>query len=260
MSTEPSRQEDAVPGAGLSVPWDEPALEGRSAHEILAWAAVRYPRITFATGFGPEGCVLLDIIGRHHLPIDLFTLDTGVLFQETHDLWRRLEERYGFTIRAVRPGLTALDRAVLPRNLWESDPDRCCELRKVAPLREELSGFDAWITAVRRDQTADRADAQVLERDRRFGLVKVNPLVAWTSEQVWAYLREHDVPVNVLHAKGYPSIGCLPCTTPVGPGEDPRAGRWRGLAKKECGLHARSGRAVRQPLTLLSVSQENRDA
>jgi phosphoadenylyl-sulfate reductase (thioredoxin) len=234
-------------------------LEGRHPAEILAWAAARFPRITFATGFGPEGCVLLDLIGRHSLPIDLFTLDTGVLFQETHDLWRRLEGLYGFTIRAVRPGLTALDRALLPRNLWESDPDRCCDLRKVQPLREALSGFEAWITAVRRDQTADRADAQVLERDRRFGLVKVNPLVGWTSGQVWDYLRAHDVPVSPLHAKGYPSIGCLPCTTAVAPGEDPRAGRWRGRAKQECGLHSRPGRAARAPLTLVSSTQENRN-
>jgi phosphoadenylyl-sulfate reductase (thioredoxin) len=238
---------------------DAPEQEGRAPEEILAWAAARFPRLTFATGFGPEGCVLLDIIGRHALPIDLFTLDTGLLFQETHDLWRRLEERYGFTIRAVRPGLTAGQRSLLPPNLWESDPDRCCELRKVAPLRDALSGFDAWITAVRRDQTADRADAQVLERDRRFGLFKVNPLVTWTSAQVWEYLRAHDVPVSPLHAKGYPSIGCLPCTTAVAPGEDPRAGRWRGREKKECGLHARPGRPVHAPLTLVHTTQENRN-
>jgi phosphoadenylyl-sulfate reductase (thioredoxin) len=239
---------------------DARALEGRSPREILAWAAVHYPRITFATGFGPEGCVLLDLIGRHAIPIDLFTLDTGLLFQETHDLWRRLEERYGFTIRAVRPGLTAHDRSLLPRNLWESAPDRCCDLRKVQPLREALSGFEAWVSAVRRDQTADRADAQVLEHDRRFGLVKVNPLVTWTSEQVWDYLRVHDVPVNVLHARGYPSIGCLPCTTPVAAGEDPRAGRWRGLAKKECGLHSRPGRPAHgAPVPAPSI-QENRNA
>jgi phosphoadenosine phosphosulfate reductase len=126
--------------------------------------------------------------------------------------------------------------------LWEREPDRCCALRKIEPLQQALAGFDAWITAIRRDQTADRADAAVLEQDRRFGLAKVNPLVAWTSADVAAYVRENDVPVSPLHQQGYPSIGCLPCTSRVLPGEDPRAGRWRGRVKTECGLHARGAR------------------
>src|SRR5262245_16072691 len=130
------------------------------------------PRITFATGFGAEGCVLIDVIGTHKLPIDIFTLDTGVLFPETYELWKRLESHYGITIRSVAPVQT-IDR------LWERDPDRCCDLRKVQPLRRELAGFTAWITAIRRDQTPERANAQVIENDPKFGLVKINPLVAW---------------------------------------------------------------------------------
>jgi len=215
-------------------------LEGQSAVEILRWASQRFGnKLTFATGFGAEGCVIIDLIARHDLPIDLFTLDTGLLFPETYALWRQLEDRYGVTIRAVRPDHSVEQQADEhgPR-LWERDPDRCCELRKVVPLRNALAGFDAWITAIRRDQTPERAHARVVEHDRKFGLIKVNPLVAWTHDDVWGHLYAHDVPYNPLHDRGYPSIGCVHCTSPVKPGEDARAGRWRGTEKTECGLHA----------------------
>jgi phosphoadenosine phosphosulfate reductase len=220
-------------------------LEGHSPEDILAFAAARYPRIAFATGFGPEGCVLLDVIARHELPIDVLTLDTGLLFPETYALWRDLEARYRLRIQGVRPALGIEAQAAVhgPR-LWERDPDRCCTVRKVEPLRAALAGRDAWVSAIRREQTADRARAAVLEHDSRFGLVKVNPLVGWTHEQVWAYLRENRVPVNPLHDRGYPSIGCRTCTAPVQPGENPRAGRWRQRDKTECGLH------LRRPLPL----------
>ena len=207
-----------------------------NALETLQWAANEFPgKLTFATGFGAEGCVIIDLIGRNKLPVDLFTLDTGVLFPETYELWRRLEVRYGVTIRAVRPELGADDH-----ELWTRDPDRCCDRRKVQPLRNALVGWDAWITAIRRDQTPERANAQPVETDKKFGLVKVNPLVAWTHDEVWAHLYAHDVPFNPLHQQGYPSIGCKPCTSAVVPGENLRAGRWRGSTKKECGLHAPS--------------------
>lgn len=211
-----------------------------SALEILQWGASTFgSRLTFATGFGAEGCVIIDLVGRNALPIDLFTLDTGVLFPETYELWRRLEAKYGVTIRAVRPALTIDEQAAQHGPaLWERDPDRCCDLRKVKPLKQALHGFEAWITAIRREQTAERANAQIVEHDRKFGLVKINPLVAWTHDEVWAHLYAHDVPFNPLHEKGYPSIGCQPCTSAVVPGENLRAGRWRGSAKKECGLHA----------------------
>ena len=216
-------------------------LEGHSAEDILGWAADRFaPRLTFATGFGMEGCVIIDLIGRASLPVDLFTLDTGLLFAESYEVWKRLEERYGRTIRAVRPEYSVEDQARLDGpELWGRDPDRCCDLRKMQPLRATLASFDAWISAIRRDQTPERADAPVVAWDGRFGLVKVNPLVSWTFDDVRAYVRRYDVPYNALHDQGYPSIGCWPCTTPVAPGEDPRAGRWRGREKKECGLHIR---------------------
>lgn len=214
-------------------------LEGQPAVDILRWASRAYgPKLTFAAALGAECCVVIDLIARNALPIDVFTLDTGVLFPETYALWRRLEERYGITIRAVRPAQSLDEQAAAHGDaLWERDPDRCCSLRKVAPLAQTLAGFDAWITAIRREQTPERANAQVVEADKKFGLVKVNPLAAWTHDDVWGHLYANDVPYNPLHERGYPSIGCATCTSPVAPGEDPRSGRWRGAAKKECGLH-----------------------
>jgi len=224
-------------------------LAGRPPAEVLAWAARRFPgRVVFATGFGAEGCVLIDVIARHQLPIDLVTVDTGLLFDETYELWRRLEERYGVVIQAVRPEQTVHQQAQAHGDrLWERDPDRCCALRKLSPLKALLAGREAWVTAIRREQTQLRAQATVIEVEPLHGLVKVNPLLGWTSAQVAAHVRAHDVPVNPLHERGYPSIGCAPCTSPVAPGEDPRAGRWRGREKTECGLHARRPTAPSQP-------------
>jgi thioredoxin-dependent adenylylsulfate APS reductase len=218
-------------------------LEGEPPLEILRWASAHIPRLTFATGFGAEGCVIIDLIGRHALPIDIFTLDTGLLFPETYALWKQLEAKYGITIRAVRPDETVEQQAITHgAALWEREPDRCCDLRKVQPLTRALAGFAAWVTAIRRDQTPERANAQVVEPDRKFGLIKINPLVAWTHDDVWGHLYANDVPTNALHEQGYPSIGCQPCTSPVVPGENLRAGRWRGSAKKECGLHVKESK------------------
>ena len=221
------------------------ALEGASALEILRWASAELPRVggaglAFATGFGAEGCAIIDLIGRHQLPIDIFTLDTGLLFPETYALWRQLEGKYGITIRGVTPEQTVEQQAIAHGDaLWSREPDRCCDLRKVQPLTRALRGFAAWVTAIRRDQTPERASAQVVETDRKFGLIKINPLVAWTHDDVWGHLYANDVPYNALHDRGYPSIGCQPCTSPVVPGENLRAGRWRGTAKNECGLHVK---------------------
>ena len=218
--------------------------------DALRLAAERFaPRLVMATGFGMEGCVLTDLIGRNKLPVDIFTLDTGLFFEETYTLWKTLERRYDLTIRGVRPALTVGEQAVrFGDAFWERDPDRCCEMRKVQPLRAALAGADAWITALRRDQTPDRANASMLEHDQKFGLVKINPLVEWTAQDVRDYVREHDVPFNPLHEQGYPSIGCAPCTSPVQAGESPRAGRWRGKGKTECGIHNRSSQIVLLPV------------
>lgn len=215
------------------------SLEGRPPEEILAAAAVRFPgRIALACSFGAEDCLLVDVIARARLPIELFTLDTGYLFPETYALWRQLEQRYGVAIRPVTsdPATTAPVVLGAPPP-WEQDPDACCDARKVRPLRKELSRHLAWVTGIRRDQTPDRADARVVEWDSRFGLAKVNPLAALTAADVAEHVRRLEIPTNPLHGQGYSSIGCAPCTSPVAAGEDPRAGRWRGRAKTECGLH-----------------------
>jgi phosphoadenosine phosphosulfate reductase len=213
-------------------------LEGSSAEAILAWVAGAGGRASFSTGLGVEGCAIVHMIASANLPIRVFTLDTGVLFPETYALWQRLEQRYGITIHAVRPDQSVEAQAVsFGPALWERDPDRCCGLRKIAPLKRELDGVDFWIAAIRRDQTPERATAPVVERDARYDLYKVNPLVRWTSKDVWRFVHANDVPYNPLHDQGYPSIGCQPCTSAVADGENPRAGRWRGREKRECGLH-----------------------
>lgn len=223
-------------GGPADLPALAASLEGRPPAEILAAAAARHPgRLALACSFGAEDCLLVDVIARAGLRIDVFTLDTGYLFPETYALWRELESRYGLTIRAERTALPAPDPAAPPP--WETDPDACCDARKVVPLRTALSRLGGWVTGIRRDQTPERASARVIEWDVRFGLEKVNPLAAWTSQQVQEQLSRGGVPVNPLHAQGYLSIGCAPCTSLVKPGEDPRAGRWRGSEKKECGLH-----------------------
>jgi phosphoadenosine phosphosulfate reductase len=238
-----------------SATWNELGVraEAWGAERTLRWAEATFaPRLTLATGFGAEGCVLIDLAARMGLNVDIFTLDTGVLFPETYDLWKRLEERYGITIKAVRPAQTLEEQArSYGDRLWEREPEKCCALRKVAPLGPALKGYDAWVTAIRRDQTANRASALPVEWDAKNGLVKVNPLVRWQKEAIWAYIQEWDVPYNALHDKGYPSISCHTCTSPVKPGEDDRAGRWRGNEKTECGLHV-------IPVTPVPATEETR--
>ncbi len=234
----------APSGVRAELPRLAEALEGKPPAEILAAVAPLFPgRIALANSFGAEDCVLVDVVARARLPVDVFTIDTGFLFAETYALWTRLEERYGLKFRALKADAPAFEPGLAPP--WERDPDACCDLRKVRPLRAELARLDAWVTGIRRDQTPERANAKVVEWDGRFGLVKVNPLAAWTGEEVWTHVRRFDVPTNPLHAQGYFSIGCAPCTSPVKPGEDPRAGRWRGREKTECGLHVDRSPAAR---------------
>ena len=150
----------------------------------------------------------------------------------------RIEEKYGITIEKVYSLLSPEEQERTHGTaLWSRDPDRCCNLRKVEPLRRKLGELGAWITSIRRDQTSVRSSAHRIEWDAKFGLLKINPIVDWTSKQVWRYIHDHDVPYNTLHDQDYPSIGCTHCTRAVRPGEDPRAGRWSGFAKTECGLH-----------------------
>jgi phosphoadenosine phosphosulfate reductase len=200
--------------------------------EIIVEAVERFgeDRLALAASWQKETAVLVDLVRKHAPAARIFTLDTGVLFEETYETWRRVEERYGIAVEAYRgdwvPGL------------WATDPDRCCFLRKVEPLERALEDADCWISGVRRDQSPDRARTEELDWDERHGLWKANPLATWTERDVWAYISEHDLPYNPLHDQGYSSIGCTHCTLP-GAG---REGRWAGLEKTECGLHAPASR------------------
>jgi phosphoadenosine phosphosulfate reductase len=216
-------------------------VESWSAAEVLDWALGHFGnRVQIASAFGPEGMALIDIATRLCPDVRVFTLDTGLFFPETCTLINEVERRYNLTIERVKPSLTVDEQATQHGPaLWQQSPDRCCYMRKIEPLQRKLATLEAWISAIRRDQTPDRAHAQKLEWDARFGLVKINPLADWTNDMVWDYLRTNDVPYNELHDRGYPSIGCAPCTQPVQEGEDARSGRWAGFAKTECGLHQR---------------------
>jgi phosphoadenosine phosphosulfate reductase len=215
--------------------------ESWAADEVLDWALHRFDRqVAMASGFGPEGMVLIDMAARLRPDIRVFTLNTDLLFPETYDLMSKVESRYEIKIEQVKPALSLEEQEHKHgAALWLRAPDQCCYMRKVQPLREKLATLDAWIAAIRRDQTPDRAQAKKIEWDSKFGLVKINPLADWASDMVWDYIRENEVPYNPLHDHGYPSIGCAPCTRPVAAGADPRSGRWAGFAKTECGLHQR---------------------
>lgn len=215
------------------------AADWWSAELALCWAFDRLGKeVALVSAFGPEGMVLIDMAASIQRDFRLITIDTGFLFPETLQVMAEVEERYGIAIERVHPALSPEEQErAYGAALWKRDPDLCCGMRKVEPLRRELARQRGWITSIRRDQTAARAGARKLEWDAKFGLVKINPLVDWAADEIWSYIRKHDVPYNELHDRGYPSIGCTHCTRAVSPGEDGRAGRWPGLAKTECGLH-----------------------
>ena len=218
------------------------SFESRQPQDVLAYTLERYfPNIVLACSFGAEDVVLVDMIHRINPQTQLFYLDTDFLFEETLAVRDRIVNKYGLlpsqTVR-VKSQLTPDEQATqFGDALWSRDPDQCCYLRKVEPLTRVLRDYSAWITGIRRDQAPNRAHAGLVEWDKTFGLIKVNPLARWTATEVWAYIRVHEIPSNPLHDRGYPSIGCTHCTAPVAPGEDPRSGRWKNNAKTECGLH-----------------------
>ncbi|HKP86713.1 MAG TPA: phosphoadenylyl-sulfate reductase [Blastocatellia bacterium] len=214
-------------------------LDDATPEETLAWAFDEFgDRVAIATGFGAEGVALIHMAVRVNPRPNIFFLDTGFLFAETYELRRRIEDRYHVKIRAVQTTITPESQEeMFGPKLWSRDPDLCCRLRKLEPLKEELSNLDAWVTAIRRDQTEARRSARVVEWDHRWQVAKINPLVGWGKKDVWDFIVRNDVPYNPLHDAGYPSIGCEQCTRPILNGEDDRAGRWSGRAKTECGLH-----------------------
>jgi len=225
-----------------------------SAFEMLAWAMERFGRsgIAFATSFGAEDQVITDLLTRIDPAVYIFTLDTGMLPEETLEVLQRTEWRYGIQIQVVHPDAAALERILGEHGedlYYQSVENRklCCRIRKVEPLARTLVGFKAWICGLRREQSVTRRLVEKIEWDETFGLHKVNPLAEWTEQQVWDYIIENRVPYNALHDRGYPSIGCAPCTRAIEPGEDIRAGRWwwENPEHKECGLHLKDGKLVR---------------
>jgi len=216
--------------------------ESWKPEQVLSWAFTTYgDDVAIATGLGVEGMALLDIASRVNPDLKVFTGDTEFLFSETYDLMDRVEERYGIKIERLYSELTPEEQERLyGKALWARDPDECCSLRKVEPLRRKLATLDAWVTGVRRDQTLERQSIRKIDWDYKFNLVKISPLANWTRQMIWSYVVKHDVPYNPLHDQNYPSIGCTHCTRAVQPGEDPRAGRWSGFRKTECGLHTPS--------------------
>jgi phosphoadenosine phosphosulfate reductase len=216
-----------------------------SALTTLHEAAAQQPA-AFSTSFGAEDMVVLDLIRRHVLPIRAFTLDTGRLPEETYRLMHKVEQRYGHCVETWFPDAPAVRRIVARDGIngfFDSVERRkaCCEVRKLEPLARALEGCAAWVTGLRAEQSVTRKALAVREWDDERELAKFNPLADWTEADVWGYLHAHDVPYNELHDRGYPSIGCAPCTRAISAGEDIRAGRWwwESPITKECGLHAK---------------------
>jgi phosphoadenosine phosphosulfate reductase len=216
-----------------------------SAEQLLKLIVERFgDRVALATSFGVEDQVLTDMLCRMSDRPSIFTLDTGRLPEQTYEVMQATQEKYGIQIDILFPDYKKVEEMVNrfgPNLFYKSIEARqlCCRVRKIEPLKRKLSGLQAWICGLRVEQSVTRSDLQRIELDANFGLIKVSPLVDWTTEQVWGYIRENQVPYNKLHDKGYSSIGCAPCTRPIRNGEDIRAGRWwwEKPEHKECGLH-----------------------
>ncbi len=246
--------DDATPRGALAadpplVPTDEllaelatasDSLESATPQEILRWAADRFaPRFTMATAFGPEGMVIIHMLAEVAPETPVFNLETGYQFAETHELRERVRQRYGIEVEYKYPEQSVeAYEATHGGPLYKSDPNRCCLDRKLRVLHEAVRGWYGWASAIRRDQSADRAKAPIVGWDQKFQLVKVSPLANWTKQDVWSLITKENIPYNPLHDQGYPSVGCWPCTRAIRLGEDERAGRWSSFQKTECGLHS----------------------
>jgi phosphoadenosine phosphosulfate reductase len=213
--------------------------EHSTGAELLAWAIETFGSgLSIGTGLGASGIVLVDMALRINPEVDIFYIDTSYFFPETLQLVQRLEAHYQRNLRRVSTDVTiAQQEKRFGPNLYANDPNLCCHIRKVTPLKQALADSTAWVTALRHDQSATRKDVRMVQWNDRYNVVKIAPLAYWTEADIWQYIHEHDLPYNTLHDQGYPSIGCWPCTKPVADGDDLRAGRWQGFDKKECGLH-----------------------
>jgi phosphoadenosine phosphosulfate reductase len=214
-------------------------FEDRSPEALLEWADETFgDKVVLTCSFGgASGMVLLDMVTRLHCAAPIVFLDTDLLFPETYALVEQAEQHYGIAIERRHPTLTLAEQELQEGpELYAHDPDRCCGIRKVKPLAEALSPYDAWISGIRRDQSSTRAQTPLVQWNQKHQVLKLSPLATWTERQVWRYIHANNVPYNVLLDQGYPSIGCTPCTQPAN-GTASRAGRWAGFAKTECGLH-----------------------
>lgn len=215
--------------------------ETKGALDALRWSYEHYDEneIVYACSFGIEGMVMIDLIAKVKPDAKVVFLDTGLHFKETYELIDEVKERYPqLEIELKKPSLTLEEQKEQHGDeLWKTAPNRCCEIRKIIPLREALSGATAWISGLRREQSETRKNTQYFNKDNKFESIKVCPLIHWTWKDVWRYAHKNDLPYNVLHDNGYPSIGCAPCTSPAFNADDMRSGRWTGTGKTECGLH-----------------------
>lgn len=222
-------------------------MEGNSTKEILCNILTEFPgKVIFGSSMGAEDQVILDILSRCSLDFTIFTLDTGRLFPETYDLIDKTNKKYKITIEVHFPDSEQVEEMVNTKGInlfYDKVENRklCCSVRKIEPLKKALAGKNIWITGLRKDQSLNRFNTKLVEWDDKFEIVKVNPLLTWTEKDVWAYIKENDVPYNILHDQAYPSIGCQPCTRAINKGEDPRSGRWWWEAPEhnECGLHTK---------------------
>ena len=208
--------------------------------ELLKWITNNLPsnKVVMGTGFGPPGIVLLDMLFKVTHDISVFYIDTGFLFDQTYELRDKLQEKYGFQFLRLSTNVTPeMQVAQYGEQLWEKSPDICCNIRKVIPLKNALENYDVWITGIRKKQTEVRNKSELIEFASRFEVIKINPLIDWTHDDVWDYIKTNNLPYNPLHDNSYPSIGCKQCTSPVCTGDDDRSGRWKGSNKTECGLH-----------------------
>jgi phosphoadenosine phosphosulfate reductase len=240
------REDEAIGREGLARVSER--LEDSSPQDILRWAVGAYGEdLTLSVSFGnPEGMILLDMLSRITDKAQVFTLDTGFLFEETVSFREEAMKRYPLPLKVLTPGLSVEEQvARYGPALYSCAPDLCCEVRKIEPQRRFLKDYAAWVTGIRRDQTSQRADTPIVAFDEHFGVAKIAPLAAWSADEVDEYVRRYEVPLNPLLSMGYRSIGCEPCTRPVAPGEDARAGRWPGMDKTECGLHFVGGAVKR---------------
>lgn len=214
--------------------------ETKGALEVLEWAYDHYgEKIVYSCSFGIEGSVLVDLIYKINPKATVVFLDTGLHFQETYETIDKARERYPeLNIVMQRPELTLQRQSEqYGEELWKKDPNLCCHLRKIVPLKSVLEPVEAWISGLRREQSETRKHTNYINLDKKFGKIKICPLIHWTWKEIWRYAYNEELPYHPLHDQGYPSIGCQPCTSPVFDLEDLRAGRWKGTGKTECGLH-----------------------